>query len=106
MGIRPQARRQGDGGGRRPPADLTCRDLVEFLDDYVDGSLAADERRCFESHLAVCPECVSYLESYRATARLGREAWAAEDAEPPDAPRALVDAILDARRRSRSGEGS
>jgi anti-sigma factor RsiW len=100
MGIRPQARRQGEGGGRRPPPELTCRDLVEFLDDYVDGALSADERSRFESHLAVCPECVSYLESYRATARLGREAFAAEDAELADAPRALLEAILDARRRA------
>jgi anti-sigma factor RsiW len=99
MGTRPSARQQVDGGGRRPPPDLSCRDLVDFLDDYLEAALAADEQACFESHLAVCPDCVAYLESYRATMRLGREAFAPDDGEIGDAPRALIDAILDARRR-------
>jgi anti-sigma factor RsiW len=74
---------------------------VDFLDDYLAGALTADEHGCFESHLAVCPDCVAYVDSYRATMRLGREAFRGEDGEVADAPRALVEAILEARRRGR-----
>jgi hypothetical protein len=27
---------------------MTCRELVEFLMDYLDGLLSEPERRCFE----------------------------------------------------------
>jgi anti-sigma factor RsiW len=104
MGTRPRAPQPVEGGGRRPPEELTCRDLVEFLDEYLEGALTAEERACFESHLGVCPDCVAYVDSYRATLRLGREAFREHEAELADAPRALVDAILDARRRGRGRE--
>src|SRR5438128_4830644 len=44
---------------------MTCRELIEFLIDYLDGTLAPQERERFDAHLAVCPACVRYLDSYR-----------------------------------------
>jgi anti-sigma factor RsiW len=78
--------------------NLTCRELVEFLADYLSGELPAPQRAAFNGHLAECPPCVAYMKSYDTVARLGRLA-AAEDAPvPPDVPEALVQAILSARR--------
>jgi anti-sigma factor RsiW len=82
------------------PRTLTCQELIEFLADYVDGELAADERSRFDAHLAVCPHCVDYLHGYRESIRLGRAAYAAESELPDDVPDELVDAILAARKRS------
>jgi len=80
---------------------LTCKQLIDFLDGYVEEELSADERAEFDRHLALCPPCIAYLESYRATVRLGRSALAPSEEEAPnDVPEALVHAILAARRRS------
>lgn len=79
---------------------LTCKQLIDFLDGYVDGGLSPDERAEFDRHLALCPPCVAYLEGYRETVRLGRSAFApGDDAAPADVPDSLVAAILAARAR-------
>ena len=79
---------------------MTCRELVEFLMDYLDGHLSEPERRCFEEHLGECPDCVAYLATYQEAIRLGKEACkAGNDPLPPEVPEDLVRAILAARRR-------
>ncbi len=81
-----------------PPEYITCRELIEFLMDYIDGTLAPDRRREFERHLAVCPSCVAYLESYKQTIRLGKMALTPTD-EPAagSVPQGLIEAIRQAR---------
>jgi anti-sigma factor RsiW len=82
--------------------DLTCRDVVEFLMDYLDHDLEPAQRDIFEAHLAHCDRCVAYIRSYEQTVRCGRQAFDRLD-QPADAqlPAELVDAILAARRRAR-----
>ena len=50
--------------------DLTCRELVELVTDYLDGALPAAERMRFESHMAACEGCERYVEQIRATIAL------------------------------------
>jgi anti-sigma factor RsiW len=78
---------------------MTCRELVDFLMDYLDGQLSESERLCFEEHLGECPDCVAYLTTYKQTIQLGKDACTAGDAIPSDVPEDLVRAILAARRR-------
>ena len=78
----------------RERAMLTCRELTEFLDDYIDGALAADRRAVFDGHLAVCPDCRNYLASYRATVRLVK---AAREAPMQGVPEELIRAVVAAR---------
>jgi anti-sigma factor (TIGR02949 family) len=81
---------------------LTCHELIDFLREYLEGELAPEERGRFERHLALCPPCVRYLESYQETVRLGREACCgSEGGLPEDVPEELVRAVLDARARRR-----
>lgn len=78
---------------------MTCRELTGFLADYLGADLPATERTRFDAHLAVCPSCRAYLESYRQTVALGKAAFADPDAAvPADVPEQLVRAILAARR--------
>jgi anti-sigma factor RsiW len=81
---------------------MNCREFTEFLHEYLFDDLPAGERAEFEKHLAECPWCVAYLDSYRKTIQLEQAAFsAAEDAPPPcDAPEELVRAILRARPRT------
>jgi anti-sigma factor RsiW len=76
---------------------MTCRELIEFLADYLDGALDTGARTAFEAHLAECPECIDYVRSYRETIRVARGAARVEDAAEA-MPAALVDAIVAARR--------
>jgi anti-sigma factor RsiW len=79
---------------------VTCRELVEFLNDYLSGALGPDERGRFDAHLDACDDCVAYLDGYRRTVDLAGEAFRGEDEPvPADVPAALVDAILAARRK-------
>ena len=78
---------------------MTCRELVAFLSAYLDGELAPAERTGFDAHLSGCPECLAYMNTYRATVTLGRAAFAQPgDPVPADVPEELVRAILAARR--------
>jgi anti-sigma factor RsiW len=51
---------------------MDCRELVEAITDYLDGTLPDADRQRFENHLAACPHCIEYLAQMRMTvARLG-----------------------------------
>jgi anti-sigma factor RsiW len=77
---------------------LTCRELVDFLMAYLDDELSHAESTAFEAHLAVCEDCVRYLQSYQATLRLERLGWETPDAAAPsEVPPELVAAILASR---------
>jgi anti-sigma factor RsiW len=80
---------------------VTCREFVEFLDDYLSGSLPEVERNSFNDHLAQCPSCVAYMRTYRASVRLGRAALTrSDDSVSGKAPERLIQAILAARQKS------
>lgn len=81
---------------------MNCREFTEFLHEYLFGNLAAPERAEFEKHLALCPWCVAYLDSYQKTMELEQAAFAQTEGDPPpaDAPEELIQAILRARSRS------
>ncbi len=79
---------------------ITCRELLDFLHDYVEGTLSANDRAKFERHLSVCDPCVHYLAEYRKTIRLAKSANGAKETNDTPAeplPEALVRAILEAR---------
>jgi anti-sigma factor RsiW len=51
---------------------MACKELVETITAYLDGTLADADRRRFDAHLAECPVCTEYLDQMRKTiARLG-----------------------------------
>ena len=57
---------------------MTCRDLIDVLDDYLDGRLERDEVAALERHLAECEACRAYLATYRKTRSLGARAGRVE----------------------------
>ena len=81
---------------------MNCREFTEFLLEYLFGNLPAEERAEFDKHLAECPWCVAYLDSYQKTMQLEQAAFSTpQDAPPPaDAPEELIQAILRARSRA------
>jgi anti-sigma factor RsiW len=58
--------------------ELNCRDTIQLLMDYVEGVLSLEDRAAIDAHCRACPRCLEFIESYRATPRLLREATASE----------------------------
>jgi anti-sigma factor RsiW len=79
---------------------ITCRELIDFLDRYVDDELSPPMKAKFEEHLEVCAACVEYLHSYRETIRLAADAWQDEELATLDVPTRLIEAILAVRNRA------
>jgi hypothetical protein len=77
---------------------ITCRELIDFLDDYVADALPAEQRALFDDHLGRCVPCVRYLRSYQGTMRAVALTHGPNAGPPPDVPEELVTAILEARR--------
>jgi anti-sigma factor RsiW len=61
--------------------DLACRQAIELMTDYLEGSLSRRQRRRLEAHLRACPNCSNYLEQIRLTIRLS-SALDPEDLSP------------------------
>lgn len=76
---------------------MNCREFVEFLDAYFADELPEGERDVFDEHVSLCPDCQTYLDTYRSTVRACREAFGATEPTPTDVPDELINAILAAR---------
>jgi anti-sigma factor RsiW len=65
---------------------MNCTRIEELIDDFVDGRLAADERREVERHLENCSACRSSVEQLRSiiegAAALPREIQPSRDLLP------------------------
>ncbi len=61
---------------------LRCREVVDLILAYLEGSLDPGERRAFEAHIADCANCWRFLQTYRETVALGQQLR--EETIPPD----------------------
>jgi anti-sigma factor RsiW len=75
---------------------MNCRQVVELMTDYLDGTLSAADRAQFEKHIAGCDGCTAYLAQLRAT----REVVGRLAGEP--IPTALEDELVKAFKGWRS----
>jgi anti-sigma factor RsiW len=81
---------------RLMPSPLVCRDAVELVSDYLDGSLSRRDRRRLEKHLAACDACQAYLAQVRATVA------ASGHVGPEDLPDDVVEGLVNLFRQYRS----
>jgi anti-sigma factor RsiW len=70
---------------------LACVSGVELLMDYLEGVLPADLNAALAEHVLGCPRCAAFVDSYRATPRLMRDATLAT---MPDGLEASLQAFL------------
>ena len=50
--------------------EMTCKELVELVTEYLEETLPAEVRARMEKHLSGCDGCTNYLEQMRQTIRL------------------------------------
>ena len=53
--------------------EMTCRELVELVTNYLEGRLGERDRELLEAHLADCRYCVEYVAQMRRTIGVLRE---------------------------------
>jgi anti-sigma factor RsiW len=80
---------------RRAEDPLVCREFVELVTGYLDGTLPESDRVRMDAHLAECDGCAGYLEDMR---RLVGSLHATPEPAPDEATReALLRAFRDLR---------
>jgi len=52
------------------PEHMTCKEVVELVTDYIEGTLSDDIRLRLEHHLKGCEGCTNYIEQMRQTIQL------------------------------------
>lgn len=48
-------------------SELTCREMVAVVTDYLEGQIRDVERQAIEGHLGDCPGCGEYVRQMRLT---------------------------------------
>jgi predicted anti-sigma-YlaC factor YlaD len=78
---------------------VNCKEIVDFLMDYLEGELPENVHSCFDTHLQSCPSCVDYLNTYRTTILVAKSCCHENPAHMCDeVPEPLIKAILAARK--------
>jgi predicted anti-sigma-YlaC factor YlaD len=49
--------------------EVTCREFVELVTNYWEGTLPEDRLELFEEHIVMCDWCKSYLDQMDSTVR-------------------------------------
>ena len=80
---------------RRAPDPLVCREFVELVTGYLEGTLPEAERARMDAHLAECEGCSGYLEDMR------RMIGSLHETPEPPADEGTRDALLRAFRELR-----
>lgn len=69
--------------------ELTCKELVELVTDYLEETLPAPDRSRFETHLTTCQGCRNYLSQRGQTIEL--TGHLSEDSIQPQAQQTLLE---------------
>ena len=81
--------------------ETTCRQLIlDYLLEFEEGAMPEDERRELQSHFEMCPPCMNFLSTYRAT---GKTLKMLKPTEIPPALAQTVMSFVRARREKEKG---
>ena len=67
---------------------VSCQGAYDLLFDLLEGQLASERETAVRAHFEACPPCLEFLESYKKTPHLCREALAHE--VPPEVTHSLL----------------
>lgn len=78
---------------------IRCREIVDLLADYLDGSLPVETAKSLEAHLEGCTPCIAFVNTYRGTVNAVRRLHETEI--PPELRDRLI-TFLEKQNRKRS----
>ena len=67
----------------------TCKEITALIYGYLNDTLSPSVKRDFKRHLRLCPDCVSFLKTYKKTM------VASQSLRPAEMPANVRDNILD-----------
>ena len=79
---------------------LSCREMAEYLSDYLDGELTASLCALIDAHRGECPPCEAFIRTLERSVEVVRS----QPHEPLPPP--LKTKLLEALRRARRGSSS
>ncbi len=62
----------GPSRRQRIPSAKTCKQVTGLISDYLNDKLAPAVKREFQQHLRLCPDCVSFLNTYEKSVSVTR----------------------------------
>lgn len=77
-------------------SQMSCREIVDLVTDYLEDALPRSERARFEAHIDGCDGCAAAVEQFRMTIRI--TGHVSEDQLTPPLRGALIDAFRDWKR--------
>jgi hypothetical protein len=81
--------------------EKTCKQLIlDCLFEFEEGGMSEDDRRELQKHFEMCPPCMCFLSTYRAT---GKTLRMLKPTEIPPALSSTVLAFVRARREKEKG---
>jgi len=69
--------------------EISCKQLVDLMADYLEESISDEARAQFEQHLAECGYCSAYVQQMHMTINLTKKLSESEASKP--APSELLD---------------
>ncbi len=73
---------------REGDRELTCREVVEVVTDYLEGALLPEMHMVVTEHLIGCPDCSAYYAQMRRTIAMLRQL--AQEPAFPETKEALL----------------
>ena len=52
---------------------ICCRECLDLLHDYLDGTLDNEIEKSLEEHFQDCPPCIAFFNTYKASASTCRQ---------------------------------
>ena len=52
---------------------ICCKECLDLLYDYIDGSLDQETTDSLEEHFQECPPCISFMKTYKSTTVICRD---------------------------------
>lgn len=81
-------------------ASLTCRQVEEFLMDYLEKRLGLWTTLQFHVHIFMCPNCTKYIQEYKNTIALEKQIFQNPDEEAiGNVPDDILQAIISVKRQ-------
>ena len=68
---------------------ICCKECLDLLYDYLEGSLNAETTKVLEEHFEDCPPCIAFLKTYKTTTKICRETL-----NQVEIPEAIRDTLL------------
>jgi len=68
---------------------ICCKECLDLLYDYIEGSLDQKLTDSLEEHFQDCPPCISFMNTYKSTTTICRDTL-----NQVEVPEAVRDALL------------